>query len=699
MQTSALKVSENFRKMAVRSVLSIILFLITYIILVILGVGVIFLCGLAAYGLIALQVMFVTIMLGLGFVAMGLLIFFFLIKFVFSSPTKVDRSHLMEINKEQQPELFSLIHDIVREVGTTFPKRVYLSSDVNASVFYDSNFWSMFFPVRKNLQIGMGLMNAVSVTELKAILAHEFGHFSQRSMKVGSYVYNVNKVIYNMLYDNDSYGSLLNRWSNMSSYFGVFAKGAILVVRGIQYVLMKVYRVLNLNYMALSREMEFHADAVAASVTGSGPLVTSLLRLELADQSLSIVFDYYNDKITALQKTGNFYPQQQFVIGNIAKNEGLPLKNGLPDVSLDVYRKVKKTKLVLNDQWSSHPSTEERVARLTSLNFPAKNSEGAIAIDLLANRQQLQEQITADLFDKVTYTGQPTSLGIQGFIDDFLSMEEKNAYPGIYNRYFDQRNPYIGFSDADFITQPIATEPSISTEPLAIEEMLDDKTLGQLNALNNANNDKEVLERIAAGTLEVETFDYDGQKYAAADARMLIVFLEKEIDVHEQFLKEKDETFFFQTLNTAIRTGNLQGFKEKSLAYQSVGTRLEIQRSRYAQLAEATSFMHVSTPFDQMPANIKQLKEQEGPFKEEIRYMMDSPLSGDAIDEAMRNRLNEYLLSDWTYFDNNLYFDQQIESLFTVMADYYALVYQIHFHVKKELLAFIVELEASRHHS
>jgi len=38
----------------------------------------------------------------------------------------------------------------------------------------------MFLPVKKNLQIGMALVNSVTVTEFKAILAHEFGHFSQK---------------------------------------------------------------------------------------------------------------------------------------------------------------------------------------------------------------------------------------------------------------------------------------------------------------------------------------------------------------------------------------------------------------------------------------------------------------------------------------------------------------------------------------
>src|SRR5690606_38074555 len=161
------------------------------------------------------------------------------------------------------------------------PKKIYLSSDVNAFVSYDSSFWSMFFPVRKNLTIGLGLVNSVNLSEFKAVLAHEFGHFSQRSMKLGSYVYNVNRILYNMLYDNTGYANMLQGWSSIHDVFALFTRLTILIARGIQAILSGMYGFLNKKYSGLSLQMEYHADAVAASVSGSESLVTALRRLEL----------------------------------------------------------------------------------------------------------------------------------------------------------------------------------------------------------------------------------------------------------------------------------------------------------------------------------------------------------------------------------------------------------------------------------
>ena len=73
--------------------------------------------------------------------------------------------------------------------------KVFLSTEINACVFFNTTFWSMFFPVRKNLVLGAGLFATTSTEEIKGILAHEFGHFSQESMKIGSVVYTANIVL------------------------------------------------------------------------------------------------------------------------------------------------------------------------------------------------------------------------------------------------------------------------------------------------------------------------------------------------------------------------------------------------------------------------------------------------------------------------------------------------------------------------
>ncbi len=200
--------------------MSIVLFVIIYCLLILMAIGLTILCLYAAMIIIITRPGIFTIVLGVGIGSMGVLILIFLFKFIFKSH-KVDLSHLVEISRNEEPQLFSIIDEIVKEVNTTFPKKVYLSSDVNASVFYDSSFWSMFFPVRKNLQIGLGLVNSVSKEKLKSILAHEFGHFSQKTI-------------------NEGYDKLIQGWANINAYIALFVVLAIKIIGGIQWILQKM---------------------------------------------------------------------------------------------------------------------------------------------------------------------------------------------------------------------------------------------------------------------------------------------------------------------------------------------------------------------------------------------------------------------------------------------------------------------------
>ena len=79
---------------------------------------------------------------------------------------------------------------------------------MNAAVFYDLSIFNLFFPSKKNLEIGLGLVNVLNLGEFKAILAHEFGHL------LGF------EDAYLRGYDGDPvdpYGVVIVEWSGLSS--------------------------------------------------------------------------------------------------------------------------------------------------------------------------------------------------------------------------------------------------------------------------------------------------------------------------------------------------------------------------------------------------------------------------------------------------------------------------------------------------
>src|ERR1700722_8025562 len=155
--------SISFKKQVGRTVGSIILFLIVYIVLILAAIALAIGCFYAAGALISAIPGIFTAIIGLGLLGVRISVIFFLVKFIFTV-SKDQKASRVEITEAEQPQLFAFIRHLSGETQTPFPKKIFVSPDVNACVFYNSSFWSMFLPVRKNLEIGLGLVNSINIS-------------------------------------------------------------------------------------------------------------------------------------------------------------------------------------------------------------------------------------------------------------------------------------------------------------------------------------------------------------------------------------------------------------------------------------------------------------------------------------------------------------------------------------------------------
>src|SRR6185312_10344170 len=395
-----LDISPAFRRQVPRVIGAILLFALVYLLLVIAAAALAVACGWFGISLIIRVGGILALIVGSGIIAVGVSVFVFLVKFVFAV-ARDERSDRIQITESEQPRLFAFIRRLARETHTPFPKKIFLSPSVNACVFYNSSFWSMFLPVRKNLEIGLGLVNSVNLSEFKAVIAHEFGHFSQRSMRLGSFTYNVNRVIYNMLYENNDYTAFLQAWAGIHRLLRYFASVTVRIARGIQWVLRRMYQVINRTYMGLSREMEFHADTVAAAVSGSNNSISALARIEVASNCFNAAVNDANAQLQNKKITFNIYPNQLIVMRTIASEYQLPVRGGLPEFSFHFIESFSHSRINYKDQWASHPTLKERKANLDRLDIPAPPDD-ASAWELFDQPEIWQQKLTGRLYRSLT---------------------------------------------------------------------------------------------------------------------------------------------------------------------------------------------------------------------------------------------------------------------------------------------------------
>jgi len=139
------------------------------------------------------------------------MLFFFTLKFIFKMKKNTQKNRL-KLKREDQKELWNFIYKTCDETGSPKLIYIYIDPDVNAYVAYFNMWLNLFLPVKKELTVGLGLISCLNLSEFKAVVRHEFSHFAQSSMKIGSYIISANTIIHDLIYSPDKWDDLLDQW-------------------------------------------------------------------------------------------------------------------------------------------------------------------------------------------------------------------------------------------------------------------------------------------------------------------------------------------------------------------------------------------------------------------------------------------------------------------------------------------------------
>jgi len=90
-------ISSAYRSKLISAIISVTVFFIVYLILFLISLLMIFLLGYGAIKLVMLHANYVTAVIALGLISIGLVVFYFLIKFIFIKNAYSTR-HLIEID-------------------------------------------------------------------------------------------------------------------------------------------------------------------------------------------------------------------------------------------------------------------------------------------------------------------------------------------------------------------------------------------------------------------------------------------------------------------------------------------------------------------------------------------------------------------------------------------------------------------------
>jgi Zn-dependent protease with chaperone function len=370
-----------------------------------------------------------------GFLVGGSALFLavFMLKAVFAVK-RGGTQRSIEITAAEEPRLFAFLNELADNAGAPRPHRVYLSAHVNAGVFYDLSALNLVFPSKKNLEIGLGLVNGLTLGELHAVLAHEFGHFSQSAMAVGRWTYVAQQIAADLVTRRDKLDEFLERLARIDlrvAWIGWILK---VVVWSIRSLVDSAFHLVVLTQRALSRQMEFHADLVAVCLTGSDALMHALRRLQSADDSWNRTLGFVSAQVGSGSVPRDIFAIQSRLMDRMGEILNDPDYAKVPAIPIDkaAEHRLFKPELAQPPQmWLTHPLNHERETNAKQRYVSAPIDERS-AWSIFDNAQAARERVTAALLQVQGKEPVAIEQTLGALNDEFARDFLASRYRGIY---------------------------------------------------------------------------------------------------------------------------------------------------------------------------------------------------------------------------------------------------------------------------
>jgi len=278
------------------------------------------------------------------------------------------------LTPEAQPRLFAEIRAVADAVKQAVPAEVYLVPDVNAWVRHRGGF--MGIRSRRVMGLGLPLLQVLSVPELKAVLAHEFGHFHGGDVAIGPWIYKTRDALVRTvseLHDHSQALALPFIWYG-NSFFKIT--------------------------LAVSRHQELLADRLATGVAGPRALADGLRAINEAGFAF---FPYWKGAVEPVLAAGYVPP----ITAGFEQFRKAPW---LAEAMKGALAEQAKAPL---DPYDSHPPLAERLKALGVHSTAApERGDGPRAHSLLSGLTALEAALATFLRQGPATPESPMSLNL-----------------------------------------------------------------------------------------------------------------------------------------------------------------------------------------------------------------------------------------------------------------------------------------------
>ena len=269
-----------------------------------------------------------------------------------------------ELDREHHPLLFAELEKIAASLNEPMPREVYLIGDVNAWVADRGGM--LGFGSRRVMGLGLPLLSILTVSQFRAVLAHEFAHYYGGDTSLGPWVYKTKMAMIRTFQTMGSLGQLVR--------YAVLAIMHLIVSTILKWYFIVFLRAINL----VSRRQEFRADELACLVAGPKPLIDGLRTIHAAGPAWQ---PYWNTEVSPILSNGRMPPL----------GEGFARFLAAPVIATQVEKNVQKElKGGKASPYDTHPPLRERIAAAEQLPTSNLPEDARPASSLLTSPETLE---------------------------------------------------------------------------------------------------------------------------------------------------------------------------------------------------------------------------------------------------------------------------------------------------------------------
>ncbi|AOR32418.1 peptidase [Streptomyces fodineus] len=279
------------------------------------------------------------------------------------------------VTEADEPRLWGLVREVAVAAGTRVPDRILLTGDVNASVSEEPRLLGLR-PGPRRLFLGVPLLTGLTEAQLRAVLAHEYGHFTGGDTRLSALVVRGRVQLARVIgqFHAQADGKVAAERARQEQAAakriakGKKAKKVDTAGSGATYRMMAaIYTAYATFYLRLSlstaRGQEFAADLAAARIAGRDATASALREIPV----LSASHGFYLDSYATLGLQARLLPPRGEFFGGFGKLltarelELVQLRSELPEEPASPY--------------DSHPPIAERVRRIEALPADGRTEE------------------------------------------------------------------------------------------------------------------------------------------------------------------------------------------------------------------------------------------------------------------------------------------------------------------------------------